>query len=121
MTVAEIRVRRHEQKAARQRATREAGAAVDRDGSRPRVAHAKARLAAAQRAAAEQPPVQTGDDADAEDRPAQANTTDPDSRTMKTANGWVQGYNAQAWSTATMWCSQPMSPRTTTTSASSDR
>lgn len=96
VTVAEIRVRRHEQKAARQRATREAGAAVDRDGSRPRVAHAKAQLAAAQRAAAEQPPVQTGDDADAEDRPAQANTTDPDSRTMKTANGWVQGYNAQA-------------------------
>jgi hypothetical protein len=27
---------------------------------------------------------------------AQANVTDPDSRIMKTANGWVQGYNAQA-------------------------
>jgi transposase len=26
----------------------------------------------------------------------QANITDPDSRIMKTANGWVQGYNAQA-------------------------
>src|SRR5437867_3691999 len=27
---------------------------------------------------------------------ATANTTDPDSRVMKTHNGWVQGYNAQA-------------------------
>ncbi|MCA1674770.1 MAG: transposase [Actinobacteria bacterium] len=27
---------------------------------------------------------------------AQANTTDPESRIMKTASGWVQGYNAQA-------------------------
>lgn len=27
---------------------------------------------------------------------ATANTTDPDSRIMKTQNGWVQGYNAQA-------------------------
>lgn len=26
----------------------------------------------------------------------QANTTDPDSRIMKTTNGWIQGYNAQA-------------------------
>lgn len=26
----------------------------------------------------------------------QANTTDPESRIMKTASGWVQGYNAQA-------------------------
>jgi transposase len=28
--------------------------------------------------------------------PRQANITDPDSRIMKTAAGWVQGYNAQA-------------------------
>ncbi len=28
--------------------------------------------------------------------PAQANITDPDSRIMKTATGWIQGYNAQA-------------------------
>jgi hypothetical protein len=29
-------------------------------------------------------------------RTAQANVTDPDSRLMLSANGWVQGYNAQA-------------------------
>jgi transposase len=29
-------------------------------------------------------------------RPGQVNVTDPDSRLMPTANGWVQGYNAQA-------------------------
>ncbi len=29
-------------------------------------------------------------------RPAQANTTDPQSRIMKSVLGWVQGYNAQA-------------------------
>jgi transposase len=29
-------------------------------------------------------------------RTAQVNVTDPDSRLMPTANGWVQGYNAQA-------------------------
>lgn len=28
--------------------------------------------------------------------PTQANITDPESRILKTANGWVQGYNAQA-------------------------
>ena len=28
--------------------------------------------------------------------PVRANTTDPESRIMKTAKGWVQGYNAQA-------------------------
>ncbi len=31
-----------------------------------------------------------------DDQPVQANITDPDSRSMKTPNGWVQGYNAQA-------------------------
>lgn len=94
VTVAEIRVRRHEQKAAMRRAAREAGAPAERGGDRPRVGRAKAKLAAAQRAA-ERPPAHTDDAADG-DRPVQANTTDPDSRTMKTANGWVQGYNAQA-------------------------
>lgn len=29
-------------------------------------------------------------------KPPRANTTDPDSRVMKTRQGWVQGYNAQA-------------------------
>jgi transposase len=52
------------------------------------VARSQARLAAAktkaQAAAAGQ------------DRPAQVNLTDPDSRLQPTANGWVQGYNARA-------------------------
>lgn len=47
---------------------------------------AQKRLRAAEKAAAEAP-----------DPPeAQANTTDPESRIMKTASGWVQGFNAQA-------------------------
>jgi hypothetical protein len=32
----------------------------------------------------------------AAEEPDRANTTDPDSRIMKTQQGWVQGYNAQA-------------------------
>ena len=51
------------------------------------VARAQARLAAA-RAKAQ---AATG-----QRRPAQVNVTDPDSRLQPTANGWVQGYNAQA-------------------------
>lgn len=43
-------------------------------------------LAGAQKAVDEAPPPTR----------AQANITDPDSRIMKTATGWVQGYNAQA-------------------------
>jgi len=46
---------------------------------------AAAALSAARTAAAAAPP-----------KPYHANTTDPDSRIMKTANGWIQGYNAQA-------------------------
>lgn len=34
--------------------------------------------------------------AEATPRDRQANVTDPESRIMKTADGWVQGYNAQA-------------------------
>lgn len=49
------------------------------------VERAAAALAAARTAAEAAPPA---------DR--KANVTDPDSRIMKTANGWVQGYNAQA-------------------------
>lgn len=51
------------------------------------VARAQARLAAARAKAAA---------AAAEHRPTQVNVTDPDSRLQPTANGWVQGYNAQA-------------------------
>lgn len=49
------------------------------------VARAVAVTAAARAAADAAPPA-----------PTQANVTDPDSRIMKTAAGWVQGYNAQA-------------------------
>jgi transposase len=52
-----------------------------------RVAQAQARLAAAKAKA---------EAAASRDRPAQVNVTDPDSRLQPTANGWVQGYNAQA-------------------------
>jgi transposase len=51
-----------------------------------RVAQAQARLAAA-RAKAQ---------AAGAPRDAQVNMTDPDSRLQPTANGWLQGYNAQA-------------------------
>lgn len=49
------------------------------------VAEAAAALKAAQAAAAEATPAARV-----------ANTTDPDSRIMKTVKGWVQGYNSQA-------------------------
>jgi transposase len=52
------------------------------------VARVQARLDAA-KAKAAVPPTRVV-------HPAQANVTDPDSRLMATANGWVQGYNAQA-------------------------
>lgn len=51
------------------------------------MARATAALEQARAAAAEQP-------AKTDDR--RANTTDPDSRIMKSMKGWVQGYNAQA-------------------------
>jgi hypothetical protein len=94
VTVAEIRVRRQERKAAMRAASRDAGGRGV-GGDRPRVGSAKAKLAEAQRAAERGPTNTTTDDSD-DERPVQANTTDPDSRLMKTANGWVQGYNAQA-------------------------
>jgi transposase len=49
------------------------------------LARAEATLAAAREAAANAPQVDRN-----------ANITDPDSRIMKTKDGWVQGYNAQA-------------------------
>jgi len=56
--------------------------AVDAD---PNVQRAVAATAAARAGADAAPPA-----------PTQANITDADSRIMKTATGWVQGYNAQA-------------------------
>jgi len=56
------------------------------------VKHATEQLAAAEQAAGETRRV-----ADATPRAeAKANTTDPESRIMKTQTGWVQGFNAQA-------------------------
>jgi transposase len=58
------------------------GADIDAD---PDVQRAVAAVAAARAAAKAAPPPVT-----------RANVTDPESRIMKTATGWVQGYNAQA-------------------------
>lgn len=77
--------------AAAARGRRPSGPAPDPDIG---VRAARAALEAAEARAAEQP----------ETRPAvrgragqvRRNTTDPDSRIMKTARGWVQGFNAQA-------------------------
>ncbi len=67
-------------KASRERARR--SAERRRGHAEARLAKAKARSQQAHKEEAE--------------RPAAANVTDPDSRIMKTAGGWVQGYNAQA-------------------------
>jgi transposase len=75
-------------RAAKEQAAAAAGQKVT--GRKPaptdHLAQAAAALAAAQAAA------------DTADPPKayQANTTDPDSRIMKTTSGWIQGYNAQA-------------------------
>lgn len=85
---------------------------------------AKAKQRAAEKvAAAERAAEATRRAADAAPPPAEAkaNTTDPQSRIMRTASGWVQGYNAQAASTRARSCSPPRSPRTTTTPTSSWR
>ncbi|MCA1675785.1 MAG: transposase [Actinobacteria bacterium] len=66
----------------------QAGRADEAEALQPSLLLGKAEevLTAATKAAAEAP-----------DPPAaQANTTDPESRIMKTASGWVQGFNAQA-------------------------
>ncbi len=57
-----------------------------RPGPDVKVAEAQARLDEARRAAAAAPAP----------KEVKANTTDPQSRIMKSASGWVQGYNAQA-------------------------
>ena len=101
---AETRLTLAQQRAKDRRAAIEARAAAEGrrvpgtpPGDGPRVGKARQRLAAARQAAeqADQAANQSGDDDDHPPRP-RANVTDPDSRTMKTANGWVQGFNAQA-------------------------
>mgnify|MGYP006297859891 CR=1 FL=1 len=69
-----------------------------------RLKAAKARLEAEKEAAAKEsrddddsngPGAGTGDEKTATGNKEKANITDPDSRIMKTRNGWVQGYNCQ--------------------------
>lgn len=91
--VAAARVRAAER--ARRRAATEARAAAKgrRPGGRSpdpdtRVREAEARLAAERAAYAE--------GREGAIKNARVNTTDPESRIMKTQRGWVQGYNAQA-------------------------
>lgn len=60
------------------------------------VISATRKLERARREAAERPQPEPAKTRDGGGTPPMANTTDPDSRSMKTANGWVQGYNAQA-------------------------
>jgi transposase len=80
-----------ERKAAERAAKEAAEAAAGRKlagrtpGPDRTVAEAAAAVEAARAAAGEATPVERV-----------ANTTDPDSRIMKTAKGWVQGYNCQA-------------------------
>lgn len=102
---AEETLARTQARAAKRRADAQA-AAAGRGDRKPRgpapgpgkgVARAEQRLRDARAKAASHParapapprPVR-------EPTPPRANTTDPDSRIMKTASGWVQGYNAQA-------------------------
>jgi transposase len=84
------------EKAAQRRAEIEARAA--RENRRPKgpafrggkgIAEAQARLDAAKQAAAADPDV-------VDTEALRVNTTDPHSRIMKSPQGWVQGYNAQA-------------------------
>lgn len=56
------------------------------------VVRAKARLARAQQRAAQR---DAAEQANAERAEPRVNVTDPDSGIMKTADGWIQGYNAQ--------------------------
>lgn len=102
---AEETLARRQAKAAKRRADAQAAAAA-RGERRPRgpapgpgkgVADAEQRLRDARAKAAAQPAPTSPPRPPPKPPPApQANTTDPDSRIMKTASGWVQGYNAQA-------------------------
>lgn len=100
-----LEVRR--QRAARRRADVVARAAArgqrtrgQAPGAGHRVAETQARVVDAEDAAATARPAgPASPDSDQRTDPSsqpRANVTDPDSRMMHTANGWVQGYNAQA-------------------------
>jgi transposase len=105
VTVAEIRLQRTRVRAAARRAAIEQRYARRGEkvpgfapGPGKGVITATRKLEQAKRDAAQRPqpePTKTRDGGH-DDTAAMANTTDPDSRSMKTANGWVQGYNAQA-------------------------
>lgn len=91
--LAVVQARADAKAAKRATRAREAAAKGHKPGGRPpgpdnSVADAQARLDRTRQAADAAGPASPPE-------PAQANTTDPDSRIMKTASGWVQGYNAQ--------------------------
>lgn len=98
---AEEALARKQARAAKRRAAAEAAAAA-RGDRKPRgpapgpgrgVVQAEQRLADVRaKAPWAPPPPATGHDP----APPRANTSDPESRIMKTPTGWVQGYNAQA-------------------------
>jgi len=101
VTAAEQRVEYYRRKAERRRADIEACAAARGrrpSGFPPRQDHDVTRaLQRLEKIRAE--PAQAAAPAPTSPTPAKpdrANTTDPDSRVMSTAKGWVQGYNAQA-------------------------
>lgn len=111
--VAKARWEREHRKAAARAEQREARAAqaracgrASRTGTPPvpveeycrvraaRVAYDKARAAAHAAHAAPAAPA-PGDHTESTGEPERANVTDPESRLLKTRNGWIQGYNCQ--------------------------
>lgn len=84
--VAELTAERERRQTAAARGDRTSGPLPRIDKARSALQRAVGRLEAARQAAAQAPAAAA----------RQANITDPDSRIMKTRQGWVQGYNAQA-------------------------
>jgi transposase len=84
--VKDLAAERERRQAAVARGAKASGPRLRIDKAQRALQRAATRLAAARDAAAESAAVSA----------RQANITDPDSRIMKTAKGWVQGYNAQA-------------------------
>jgi transposase len=78
---------------AAQKAAAEAAAAARRARHEAQLAAREAHRAAHGRFPKGRPPTEPRT---APDRPARANTTDPDSRVLRTAQGFLQGFNSQA-------------------------
>lgn len=100
LAVARARVARDERQHAEAKGRRRSQLATQLRRNRQRLAALEAREAAAQaeaevRAIGGNRGTDKGPDKPARNKALKANTTDPDSRLMKTRQGWVQGYNAQ--------------------------